>query len=134
MIAFGAGLAASLLDELIARGVRPYNFMDAGRASQCALDEALVAALGWLQDGAALRCILVAAGDGAVDLTEFAAQLAAALAAQPGFKTPLVARLTGTGAGVAGAILQQAYGPIQIEPQLDAALDLIEAEAAGTAS
>jgi succinyl-CoA synthetase beta subunit len=132
-IAFGAGLAAALLDELIARGLGPYNFMDAGRAAQGPLDEALNAALGWLQDGAALRCILVAAGDGAVDLTQFAAQLAAALAGQPGFKLPLVARLTGTGAGAAGAILQQAYGPIQLEPQLDAALDLVEALSAGHA-
>jgi succinyl-CoA synthetase beta subunit len=132
-IAFGAGLAAALLDELIARGLGPYNFMDAGRAAQGPLDEALNAALGWLQDGAALRCILVAAGDGAVDLTQFAAQLAAALAGQPGFKLPLVARLTGTGAGAAGAILQQAYGPIQLEPQLDDALDLVEALSAGHA-
>ena len=133
MIAFGAGLAAALLDELIGRGAMPYNFMDAGRAAHGALDEALAAALGWLQDGAALRCILVAAGDGAVDLTEFAAQLAAALAGRPGFRTPLVARLTGTGAGAAGAILQQAYGPIQLEPQLDAALDLVAVQSAGNA-
>jgi succinyl-CoA synthetase beta subunit len=131
MVAFGAGLAAALLDELTTRGLGPYNFMDAGRAAQGPLDEALAAALGWLQDGAALRCILVAAGDGAVDLTEFAAQLATALAGRPDFKLPLVARLTGAGAGAAGAIVQQAYGPIQLEPQIDAALDLVEALSAG---
>jgi hypothetical protein len=73
----------------------------------------------------------VAAGDGAVDLTEFAAQLATALAGRPDFKLPLVARLTGAGAGAAGAIVQQAYGPIQLEPQIDAALDLVEALSAG---
>jgi succinyl-CoA synthetase beta subunit len=132
-IAAGAGHSAQLLDELSARGLRPYNFMDAGRAAIAGAPEHLAAALDMIQEAPALRCVLLAAGDGVIDLAAFAAQLAEALAARPDFTTPMVARLIGTGAGAAGAILQQAYSPAQVEPELGAALDAVARAVGGTA-
>lgn len=130
-IAPGAGLCACMLDEMIARGMRPHSFMDAAAAALDGAPERLCAAIDWLEEAASLRCVLVAAGDGDADLAAFAAQLAAALALRPGFATPLVARLAGAGAGAAGAILQQAYEHVDLEPDLGAALDRVEARAAG---
>jgi succinyl-CoA synthetase beta subunit len=124
-IVVGAGHCAHLLDTLNARGLTPYNFMDAGRAALDGAPERLIAALDLLDDASSLRCVLLSAGDGVVDLAAFAAQAAAALQARPGFALPLVAHFVGTGAGAAGAILQQAYRPALIEPEIGAALDAV---------
>lgn len=124
-IVAGAGHAAQLLDALTARGLRPYNFMDAGRAALDGAPERMIAAIDLLEAAPSPRCVLLAAGDGVVDLAAFAAQLAAAFDARPGFAKPLVARLAGVRAGAAGAILQQAYPAAHIEPDLDAALDAV---------
>lgn len=131
-IAVGAGHCACLLDEMMARGLRPHSFMDAGPAALDGAPERLCAAIDWLEEAASLRCVLLAAGDGAVDLAAFAGQLAAALAQRPGFATPVVVRLAGAGAGAAGAILQQAYTHADLEPDIGAALDRAAAHAAGT--
>ena len=129
-IADGAGHAAYLQDELSARGLTPYSFMDAGRAAMSGAPEHLTAAIDLLETSPSVRCILLSAGDGFIDLGDFAALLAAALAARPDFDKPLVACLVGTGAGAAGAFLQQAYPAARLEPELDAALDAV-ARAAG---
>ncbi len=131
IIACGAGHCAYLLDELIARGLKPYDFMDAGAAMLNGPPERLDDVLQWLQAAAGLRCILVAVGDGAIDLTAFAQHFAAALDRTEGLKTPVVARFAGTGAGAAGAILQQASGRVLFEPDIGLALDLVAAQVAG---
>jgi succinyl-CoA synthetase beta subunit len=130
-IACGAGHCACLLDELIARGLKPYNFMDAGPAMLNGPPERLDDILQWLRTTTELRCILVAVGDGALDLAQFAQHLAAALERAEDFKTPVVARFTGAGAGAAGAILQQASSRVLLEPDFDLALDLVAAQVAG---
>jgi succinyl-CoA synthetase beta subunit len=130
-IASGAGHCAYLLDELVRRGVQPYNFMDAGPTALNGPAEGMHGALQWLQAAKALRCILVAISDGTIDLTACAAHLASALEQTADFKTPVVVRMAGTGAGAAGAILQQASDRVILEPNIDAALDLVAAHVAG---
>ena len=132
-IASGAGHCAYLLDELVQRGVRPYNFMDAGTAALNGPAEGMHSALQWLRAAKALRCVLVAISDGTIDLTAFAAHLAKAIEQTADFTAPMVVRMAGTGAGAAGAILQQASDRVILEPDIGAALDLVAARAAGAA-
>lgn len=130
-IASGAGYCAYLLDELIARGVRPYNFMNAGPSAINGPAECLHSALEWLQAAKALHCVLVAISDGTIDLAVFAGHLAAALEQTADFKTPLVVRMAGPGADAAGKVLQKASDRVRLERDIGAALDLAAAHAAG---
>lgn len=133
LVSIGSGLAALLADEISGRGLTLYNVMDAGAAALNGAPERMAAALDLLsaEDGPA--CILLAAGDGIVDVPAFAAQVGAALAALPSFAKPVIAHFAGTGAGAAGAILQQAYAAAQVEPDLDAALDAVARSGAAPA-
>ncbi len=133
-IASGAGHCAYLLDELVGRGVQPYNFMDAGPAAVNGPTECMHAALQWLRAAKELRCVLVAISDGTIDLSAFAGHLAAALEQTADFRMPMVVRMAGVGAGAAGAVLQQASDRVHLEPDIGAALDLAAVHAAGAAA
>ena len=132
-LATGAAYGAFLIDEMKARGLSPYNVMGGGLATLNSSDEPLDHLLESYEAAASPRCLMVAVVGDVVDLPEFAHRFAAALTKRPDFKLPIVARLVGAGAGSAGAILEQAAPAIQVEPALDAALDLTFAHVAGRA-
>jgi len=125
-----AGHGAFLADEMKAQGLSPFNIMDAGLTTLSGSADALEYLLGIFAAAPSLRCLFVAVVGDQVDLPAFAHRLAAALAAKPDLKLPIVARFLGTGAGAAGAILEQAAPATEVEPDLEAAI----ARAAGLAA
>lgn len=124
LITTGAGLSMMLLDELIARGARPFNFADV-RTGQMRGDPArLMTMFGWLKKASGVRVVLINVFAGITDLEEFAQTLAKALDQVPDWKLPIVARLIGNNEGRAHAILQGRGGNIYIESDLEKAMDL----------
>ncbi len=124
LITTGAGLSMMLLDELIARGARPYNFADV-RTGQMRGDPArLTTMFGWLGKASGLRVVLINVFAGITDLEEFAQTLVKALDQLPGWDVPIVARLIGNNEQRAHAILDGQAGRVRFEPDLEKAMDL----------
>jgi len=124
LITTGAGLSMMLLDELIAREARPFNFADV-RTGQMRGDPArLLTMFGWLKKASGLRVVLINVFAGITDLEEFALTLAKALDRSPDWNLPIVARLIGNNEERARAVLQGRAGRIWIEPDLEKAMDL----------
>jgi succinyl-CoA synthetase beta subunit len=119
----GCGYGAFLVDELNAEGLSAYNVMDAGFTALNESDEALDYLIDSFSAATAARCLLVAVAGDLVDLPAFARRFAAALGRRPDFKLPVVARFIGSGAGAAGAILEQAAPATGVEPALETAIE-----------
>lgn len=123
LVTTGAGLSMMLIDEMTARGLRPYNFCDI-RTGQFRGDPArLIQTLRWIAAGPDLRVVLVNIFAGITDLREFASLLVEALGRVPELRVPIVARLVGNGADGARTILEASGLPIALEPDLDRAVD-----------
>lgn len=124
LITTGAGLSMMLLDELIARGARPFNFADV-RTGQMRGDPArLLTMFGWLKQASNVRVVLINVFAGITDLEEFAQILVKALQQIEDWNVPIVARLIGNNEQKALAILETQAGRVRFEPDLEKAMDL----------
>jgi succinyl-CoA synthetase beta subunit len=124
LVTTGAGLSMQLIDELTARGRRPYNFCDI-RTGQFKGDPArLIQVLQWIAAGPSIRSVLINFFAGHTDLAEIARLLVIALEAVPELKAPITARFIGNGLEAAIAIIVEAGNPIAIETDLERAIDL----------
>ncbi|MDE2005361.1 MAG: hypothetical protein KGI51_02245 [Rhodospirillales bacterium] len=130
LLTTGAGLSMMLIDELTASGARPLNFCDIRTSMLRGSPARIIAALGWMAARPSLRVVLVNIFAGITDLGEFAALLADALAASPGLRVPVVARLIGRGQDAAARILAERAPAVTLEADLDRALDRVVALAA----
>ncbi len=124
LVTTGAGLSLQIIDELTARGHSVFNFCDI-RTGQFRGDPArLIHALKWIAAGPAIRSVLINFFAGITHLGELAHLLVAALKAVPELRVPVTARLIGNGYEEAIAIFAAAGNPLQVEPDLDRAIDL----------
>lgn len=129
LVTTGAGLSMQLIDELVARGRRPFNFCDI-RTGQFKGDPArLIQVLERIAAGPSIRSVLINFFAGHTDLGEIARLLIIALKAVPHLKAPITARMIGNGLDKARAIIAEAGNPILIETDLERAIDLAIARA-----
>ena len=123
LVTTGAGLSMQLIDEIVERGYRPFNFCDI-RTGQFRGDPArLIQVLRWIADGPAVRTVLMNFFAGVTHLGELAQLLVVALKAVPELKVPITVRIIGNGYDEAMAILEAAGNPVVVEPDLERALD-----------
>jgi succinyl-CoA synthetase beta subunit len=94
-----------LIDELRARGLRPYNFLDVRTGGMRGDPARLIRVLEWIAEGPNVRVVLVNIFAGITHLGEFARLLLQARAAVPRLAVPFVVRLVGTAFEEAEAIL-----------------------------
>jgi len=124
LVTTGAGLSMQLIDEIVERGYRPFNFCDI-RTGQFRGDPArLIQVLRWIADGPAIRSVLMNFFAGVTHLGELAQLLVVALKAVPELKVPITLRIIGNGYDEATAILRAAGNPVLVEPDLERALDV----------
>jgi succinyl-CoA synthetase beta subunit len=123
LVTTGAGLSMQLIDEIVERGYRPFNFCDI-RTGQFRGDPArLIQVLRWIANGRQVRTVLMNFFAGVTHLGELARLLVVALEAVPELKAPVTVRIIGNGYEEAMAILKAAGNPVRVEPDLERALD-----------
>jgi succinyl-CoA synthetase beta subunit len=131
LITTGAGLSMKLIDELKAQGRRPLNFCDI-RSGQFRGDPArLIAVMRWIASRPSVRVVLVNIFAGITDLAEFARLLAAAAAAAPELRVPIIARLIGRNFDEAKRLLLSSGLAVTVEPDLELAVEQTLALLAG---
>jgi len=124
LITTGAGLSMQLIDELVARGLSPFNFCDI-RTGQFKGDPArLIQVMRWLAAGPNIRAVLINFFAGHTHLGEISRLLLQAVDAVPELDAPIIARMIGNGLAEAQATLAAAGGRIAIETDLERAIDL----------
>ncbi|MBI3513090.1 MAG: hypothetical protein HY060_03360 [Proteobacteria bacterium] len=96
LLTTGAGLSMMLIDELRARGLKPYNFLDVRTGGMRGDPTRLIRVLEWIAAGPNIRVVLVNIFAGITHLGEFARLLLQARAAVPQLTVPFVVRLVGT--------------------------------------
>ncbi len=129
LVTTGAGLSMQLVDELLARGHRPFNFCDI-RTGQFRGDPArLIQVMRWIAAGPNIRSVLINFFAGHTHLGEIARLLLLALDAVPELNAPITARMIGNGLDEARDIIAAAGNPIAIETDLERAIDLALARA-----
>lgn len=124
LITTGAGLSMQLIDELTARGCRPYNFCDIRTGQFKGSPARLIQVMQWIAAGPQVRSVLINFFAGHTHLGEIARLLIEALAAVPQLTAPITARFIGNGLDEARAIIAEAGNPIAIETDLERAIDL----------
>jgi succinyl-CoA synthetase beta subunit len=125
LVTTGAGLSMMLIDELAAKGLKPFNFCDMRSGQMRGSPARLLRIFDWLDEAPDVRVLLVNIFAGITDLGEFTQLLIDALRERPGFRRPLVARLVGNGEASARRII--AAHPdlkIHVEPDLERAIAL----------
>jgi succinyl-CoA synthetase beta subunit len=123
LVTTGAGLSMMLIDELVAQGLRPFNFCDMRTGQMRGSPVRLVRIFEWLAAAPDIRVVLVNIFAGITDLAEFSQLLVDALRARGGMRQPIVARLVGNGEEAARQILAaNADLRIYFEPDLDRAV------------
>jgi succinyl-CoA synthetase beta subunit len=120
LLTTGAGLSMMLIDELRAKNLRPYNFLDVRTGGFRGDPTRLVNVLKWISAGKHVRILLVNIFAGITDLGEFSRLLVEARARVPEFKVPVVARLVGNGLPAARETF--AAAGIALHTDLDAAV------------
>ncbi len=121
MVTTGAGLSMMLVDELTARGLRPFNFCDIRTGQMRDDPKRLIEVLGWIGAGPHIRAILVNIFAGITHLGEFALLFVQAMAAVD-VRAPVVMRIIGNGFDEARDIIAASGLPVLIEPDLDRAI------------
>ena len=125
LVTTGAGLTMQLVDELTARGCRPFNFCDI-RTGEFRGDPArLIRVFKAMAAAPSIKTVLINFFAGITHLGEVARLIAAALQAVPGLTMPITARLIGNGYDEAIAVLGAMPAPLTVEPDLERALDRI---------
>lgn len=121
LLTTGAGLSMMLIDELVARGGRPLNFLDIRTGQLRGSPARIVQALAWMAERPSLRVVLVNIFAGITDLGEFAGLLADALE-QAALPVKVIARLVGRGQGEAVRILAERRPGLLVTEDLEQAL------------
>jgi len=122
LVTTGAGLSMQILDEIAARGHKPFNFCDI-RTGQLRGDPTrLIRALQWIAAGPSVRSVLINFFAGITNLGEIAHLLVAAWKAVPELSAPVTVRLIGNGYHEAIAVFEAAGNPLRIEVDLDRAI------------
>jgi succinyl-CoA synthetase beta subunit len=123
LVTTGAGLTMQLVDELTARGCRPFNFCDI-RTGEFRGDPArLIRVFEAMAAAPSIRTILINFFAGITNLGEVARLIVAALQAVPRLTVPITARLIGNGYDDAVVVLAAMPTPLTVEPNLERALD-----------
>jgi succinyl-CoA synthetase beta subunit len=131
LVTTGAGLSMQLIDELIAGGARPFNFLDIRSGGMRGSPERLIEVLRRIARAPRIRVVLVNIFAGITELGEFARLLIAALEAVPELGATLVVRLVGNGEREAAALLEGSERAMILEPELDRAVALAVRVATG---
>jgi len=122
LITTGAGLSMKIIDDFVAQGHKPFNFVDI-RSGQFRGDPGrLITVMRAIARGPNIKVVLVNIFAGITHLGEFARLLGEALAAVPELRVPIVARLVGNGLDEARATLAQITPAVELETDLDLAL------------
>jgi succinyl-CoA synthetase beta subunit len=111
------------MDELTARGLRPFNFCDIRTGQMRGDPRRLIDVLTWIARGPGIRVVLASVFAGITHLGEFAELLVQAMRAVPELRVPVVARIIGNGFADAERIIADAGLPIIVEPDLDRAIE-----------
>ncbi|HVV32072.1 MAG TPA: ATP-grasp domain-containing protein [Vitreimonas sp.] len=133
LITTGAGLSMQLVDELTARGLKPFNFCDIRTGGFRGEPDRLIDVLQRIAAGPNIRTALINFFAGSTDLAEIARLLLLALERVPAFNVPVVARMIGNNYDAARGIIADAGDPIRVEPDLEKAIALAIANAKGDA-
>jgi succinyl-CoA synthetase beta subunit len=126
LVTTGAGLSMMLIDELVAQGLKPFNFCDMRTGQMRGSTLRLIRIFEWLSAARDVDVVLVNIFAGITDLAEFAQLLVDALRQRGGLRQPIVARLVGNGEEAARRII--AGNPdlhICFEPDLDRAIERV---------
>ena len=125
LLTTGAGLSMMLIDELRAKGHRPFNFVDIRTGQLRGNPTRLIQVLSWIARGPNVKVVLVNVFAGITHLGEFARLFVAALEAVPALKVPIVARLIGNGFEEARTIFANEAERVILEQDLERAIDIV---------
>ena len=123
LVTTGAGLSMQLIDELVARGLRPYNFCDIRTGMFRGDPGRLIQVFRWIAAGPNIRAVLINFFAGLTDLGEIAGLLLIALKEVPELKVPITTRLIGNNLETALRIIAEAGSPIAVETDLEKAME-----------
>ncbi len=129
LVTTGAGLTMQLIDELTARGCRPFNFCDIRTGEFRGSPARLIRVFEALVASPSIKTILINFFAGITHLGEVARLVVAALEAVPRLAVPITVRLIGNGYDEAVAALGAMPAPLAVEPDLERALDRVVAAA-----
>lgn len=130
LVTTGAGLSMQLIDELVARGHRPFNFCDIRTGGFKGDPSRLIQVFRWIAEGRGVRSILMNFFAGMTDLGELAKLLLVAMEQVPEMRRiPVTARLIGNGLAEARSVFAAAGNPIAIETDLERAIALATSQA-----
>jgi succinyl-CoA synthetase beta subunit len=115
LLTTGAGLSMMLIDELRARGLKPFNFLDIRTGGLRGETTRLVKVLEWIGAAPRVRVVLVNMFGGITDMGEFSRLLLKAMSEAPALKAPLVVRLAGNGLDEAREVLGAAGIPLHTD-------------------
>jgi succinyl-CoA synthetase beta subunit len=125
LVTTGAGLTMQLIDELTARGCRPFNFCDIRTGEFRGNPARLTRVFEAMAAAPSIKAVLINFFAGITHLGEVARLIVAALAAVPRLSVPITARLIGNGYDEAVAVLAAMPAPLAVEPDLERALDRV---------
>ena len=129
LVTTGAGLTMQLVDELTARGCRPFNFCDI-RTGEFRGDPArLIRVFEAMAGTPSIKTVLINFFAGITHLGEVAHLIVTALEAVPRLGVPITSRLIGNGYDEAAAVLGAMPIPLALERDLERALDCVVAAA-----
>jgi succinyl-CoA synthetase beta subunit len=129
LVTTGAGLSMQLVDEIIQRGHKPFNFCDIRTGGFKGDSSRLIQVLKWVASGPKVRAILMNFFAGNTDLAELVPLILQALEAVPELRQPITLRMTGNGLYAAQKILAASGNPIHVETDLERAVDRALADA-----
>jgi succinyl-CoA synthetase beta subunit len=132
LVTTGAGLSMQLVDEIVQRGHRPFNFCDIRTGGFKGDPSRLVQVLKWVSSGPNVRSILMNFFAGNTNLAELVPLILVAME-RVELRQPVTLRMTGNGFDAAMAILAEAGNPIHVETDLELAVDRALAVAAESA-
>ena len=123
LVTTGAGLSMQLVDEIVQRGHRPFNFCDIRTGGFKGDPSRLIQVLKWVASGPNVRSVLMNFFAGNTNLAELMPLILQALQAVPELRQPITLRMTGNGLEAARKILAESGNPIQVETDLERAVD-----------
>jgi len=124
LVTTGAGLSMQLVDEIVQRGHRPFNFCDIRTGGFKGDPSRLIQVLKWVAAGPNVRSILMNFFAGNTNLAELLPLILIALEHVPELRQPIALRMTGNGLEAARALLAASGSSIRVETDLERAVDL----------
>ena len=129
----GTALALFLMEELRARKLRPYNYIDLRASRITDGSECLKTAIDWILAGSKVRTVLINLVSGASEIDAIAKAIGETLKQMPP-DIPIVIRLAGNDPDIAKAHFDDIDADITLVSDLEAALQLVERQASLQAS